>query len=94
MLLFFVRATMYVHLRNLFFVAPGVRNILVALMAAKAEVEYDPAKVLPGQIANSISELGFPSEVLEGEATSGEVELEVSRKKWLCFCIPKKCFCN
>ena len=56
----------------------GVENVLVALMAAKAEVEYDPAKILPDQIANSISDLGFPTSVIDDVASSGEVELEIN----------------
>lgn len=55
----------------------GVHKILVSLMAAKAEVLYDASKVLPDQIANAISELGFPASVLEGASNEGEVELEV-----------------
>ena len=46
-------------------------------MAAKAEVEYDAAKILPNQIANSISDLGFPSAVIEDESGAGIIELEV-----------------
>ena len=56
----------------------GVSNVLVALMAAKAEVTFDPSRVLPQQIANSITDLGFPSQVLEGENTAGEIELTVT----------------
>lgn len=55
----------------------GVHSILVALMAAKAEVDYDPSKVLPQQIANSITDLGFSSCVMEPELQSGLVEIEV-----------------
>ncbi|TRY73708.1 hypothetical protein TCAL_00918 [Tigriopus californicus] len=55
----------------------GVHNILVALMAAKAEIDYDPAQILPQQIANSITDLGFSSEIIENERGSGEVELEI-----------------
>ena len=47
-------------------------------MSAKAEVLYDAEKILPNQIANSISELGFPSTVIEDESGAGIVELEVS----------------
>ncbi|KAK8380400.1 hypothetical protein O3P69_016761 [Scylla paramamosain] len=57
----------------------GVHSILVALMAAKAEVRYDPSVVLPEQVANSISELGFPSSVMEESgAGQGEVDLNIS----------------
>uniref|UniRef100_A0A0P4WHT0 P-type Cu(+) transporter n=1 Tax=Scylla olivacea TaxID=85551 RepID=A0A0P4WHT0_SCYOL len=56
----------------------GVHSILVALMAAKAEVRYDPSVVLPEQVANSISELGFPSSVMEESgAGQGEVDLNI-----------------
>ena len=56
----------------------GVHSVLVALMAAKAEVEFDPSRVLPSQIANSITELGFPSTIIEEESGAGKVELEVT----------------
>ncbi|KAG0723969.1 Copper-transporting ATPase 1 [Chionoecetes opilio] len=56
----------------------GVHSILVALMAAKAEVRYDAAMVLPEQVAASISDLGFPSSVMEeAGAGQGEVDLEI-----------------
>lgn len=47
-------------------------------MAAKAEVQYDPGQVLPQQVASSITELGFPTTVLEEDgAGQGDVDLEV-----------------
>lgn len=47
-------------------------------MAAKAEVSYDPASILPQQIANSITDLGFQSEVIEDHSSAnGEVEITV-----------------
>lgn len=58
---------------------PGVKSILVALMAAKAEVQYDPNLIQPQDIANSITELGFPSTVMETTGSSGEIELHVSQ---------------
>ena len=53
----------------------------MGLMAAKAEVEFDPTRVLPNQIANSITDLGFPSSVIEEETGAGTIELEVSCSK-------------
>ena len=65
-----------------------MHNVLVALMACKAEVEFDPSRVLPSQIANSITELGFPSTIIEEESGAGKVELEV------CMPFSKKFFFN
>jgi len=56
----------------------GVSNILVALMAAKAEVTYDPNKIRAADIASSVSELGFPTTLIEEPGTGeGETELKV-----------------
>ncbi|XP_059152598.1 copper-transporting ATPase 1-like isoform X2 [Physella acuta] len=57
----------------------GVQKILVSLMAQRAEVTYDPAYVLPGQIANKIEDLGFNASVTEGESLGhGTVELTIT----------------
>ncbi|XP_029155423.1 copper-transporting ATPase 1 isoform X4 [Nylanderia fulva] len=56
----------------------GVNNILVALMAAKAEVTYDPDKIRAVDIVSSISELGFPTTLIEESGTGeGEIELKI-----------------
>lgn len=47
-------------------------------MAQKAEVKYDPLKIMPNQIASKISSLGFEATVLETEClANGVVELKV-----------------
>uniref|UniRef100_A0A0B7B2G7 P-type Cu(+) transporter n=2 Tax=Arion vulgaris TaxID=1028688 RepID=A0A0B7B2G7_9EUPU len=57
----------------------GVNNIMVSLMAQKAEVVYDPAYILPSQIANKIEDLGFNASVMEGEvAGQGTVDLTIT----------------
>ncbi|XP_056347405.1 copper-transporting ATPase 1 [Oenanthe melanoleuca] len=56
----------------------GIHSILVALMAGKAEVRYNPAVIHPAAIAELIRELGFGATVLEncGEG-DGILELVV-----------------
>lgn len=56
----------------------GIYSCLVALMAQKAEVKYDPLRIMPNQIASKISSLGFQATVLETEFLgNGVVELKV-----------------
>ncbi|XP_076344880.1 copper-transporting ATPase 1 isoform X1 [Tachypleus tridentatus] len=56
----------------------GVHYVLVALMAQKAEVKFDPAYIMPSQIANAISELGYSASVIEDVSSAqGELELEI-----------------
>lgn len=67
-----------------FFLFKGIHSCLVALMAQKAEVKYDPAYLLPSQIAAKISSLGFEATVLENEGFGhGVVELLVCTNKSL-----------
>lgn len=56
----------------------GCHKILVSLLAARAEVFFDPTFIAPNDIANSISELGFPSLVLvQSGGNEAELDLEI-----------------
>ncbi|KAJ8707875.1 hypothetical protein PYW07_011552 [Mythimna separata] len=56
----------------------GVHSILVALLAAKAEVRYAPNKISAADVANCITELGFPSSVISDADGSGQRDLHVA----------------
>ncbi|XP_043560874.1 copper-transporting ATPase 1-like isoform X1 [Chiloscyllium plagiosum] len=56
----------------------GIYSVLVALMAGKAEVRYNPGIVKPPDIADLIKELGFGASVLEDyDGSDGQLELVV-----------------
>ncbi|XP_026883643.2 copper-transporting ATPase 1 [Electrophorus electricus] len=56
----------------------GVHSVLVALMASKAEVRYNPATIDPLRIAECIRELGFTASVMENyDGSDGNLELVV-----------------
>ncbi|KRT84534.1 hydrolase, partial [Oryctes borbonicus] len=57
----------------------GCHKILVALLAARAEIQYDPSLITPREIANSITDLGFPATVLQQNgAGEAEVDLQIN----------------
>lgn len=55
----------------------GVKSVLVALMAMKAEVKFDSAFILASQIANKVSAMGFHAEVVESDK-AGQATAELS----------------
>ena len=58
----------------------GIHGVLVALLSQKAEIRFDAAYIMPQQIANIVTELGYPSTVIETNQTNdGEVELRIKR---------------
>lgn len=57
----------------------GILSVLVALMAGKAEVKYNPEVIQPLEIAQFIQNLGFGATVMENYTGSdGNIELIVS----------------
>ncbi|XP_060682161.1 copper-transporting ATPase 2-like [Hemiscyllium ocellatum] len=57
----------------------GIYSVLVALMAGKAEVKYNPNIIQPTDIADLIKDLGFGATVLEDNVTSaGKLELLIT----------------
>ncbi|XP_049729248.1 copper-transporting ATPase 1 isoform X2 [Elephas maximus indicus] len=61
----------------------GIYSVLVALMAGKAEVRYNPAVVQPLMIAEFIRELGFGATVIEN-ADEGDGVLELVVRGMTC----------
>nr|CAI5868018.1 unnamed protein product [Callosobruchus analis] len=62
---------------------PGCRKILVSLLAARAEVHYDPSVTNPANIAASVTDLGFPASVLQ-QAGAGEAEVDLQIRGMTC----------
>ena len=60
-------------------------------MAQKAEIKFDPAYIMPNQLATKISELGYESAVLETENLGvGCIELLVRKCRTVLFLNSKK----
>ncbi|KAK8772841.1 hypothetical protein V5799_012626 [Amblyomma americanum] len=56
----------------------GVKFALVALLAQKAEVRFDPAVVQPSQLVELINDMGFEASVIEeSPSLHGEAEFVV-----------------
>uniref|UniRef100_A0A8C3VWM1 Copper-transporting ATPase 2 n=1 Tax=Catagonus wagneri TaxID=51154 RepID=A0A8C3VWM1_9CETA len=57
----------------------GILSVLVALMAGKAEVKYNPDVIQPLEIAQLIRDLGFEAAVMEDyKGSDGDLELVVT----------------
>uniref|UniRef100_A0A3P9H299 P-type Cu(+) transporter n=1 Tax=Oryzias latipes TaxID=8090 RepID=A0A3P9H299_ORYLA len=57
---------------------PGIYFVLVALMASKAEVRYNPEVIDPPKIVECVKELGFTASVMENyEGSNGNLELVI-----------------
>lgn len=68
--------------RKCFYCCAGIYSVLVALMASKAEVRYNPELIDPGKIAECVKELGFTASVMENyEGSDGNLELVVSQRE-------------
>ncbi|KAL3312611.1 hypothetical protein Ciccas_008797 [Cichlidogyrus casuarinus] len=47
------------------FLSEGVHQVLVSLMASRAEIIYDDTFVTPDQLADKVNELGFHAQHLD-----------------------------
>lgn len=60
------------------FKVKGVKFALVALLAQKAEVRFDPALVVPSQLVELINDMGFEASLLEeSHSLHGEAEFVI-----------------
>lgn len=56
----------------------GCHKILVSLIAARAEIQYDPSLITVNEIADSITDLGFPAAIInQNSAGNAVVDLEI-----------------
>ncbi|XP_058526802.1 copper-transporting ATPase 2 isoform X1 [Ochotona princeps] len=57
----------------------GILSVLVALMAGKAEIKYNPEVIQPPRIAQLIEDLGFEAAVMEDlTGSDGDIELIIT----------------
>ncbi|XP_022699221.1 copper-transporting ATPase 2-like isoform X2 [Varroa jacobsoni] len=57
---------------------PGVKSVLVALLAQKAEVKFEKALITPHEIISALADLGFGAEELNSSAEAyGECQLRI-----------------
>uniref|UniRef100_A0A3B3BK30 P-type Cu(+) transporter n=1 Tax=Oryzias melastigma TaxID=30732 RepID=A0A3B3BK30_ORYME len=69
---------------------PGIYFVLVALMASKAEVRYNPKVIDPPRIVECVKELGFTASVMENyEGSNGNLELVVRQGMTCASCVHK-----
>ncbi|CDW57367.1 copper transporting atpase [Trichuris trichiura] len=72
-------ASCVAHIEKTVMKVDGVKRVLVALIAGKAEVIYDAFVVLPNQIALRIEDMGFNAQVVEeSQAAHRKLELSIS----------------
>ncbi|XP_072381614.1 copper-transporting ATPase 1 isoform X1 [Diabrotica undecimpunctata] len=58
---------------------PGVDKIVISLLGARADIKYNPTEVSPPDIATSITDLGFPSTVIQqSDLDEAEVDIEIT----------------
>lgn len=51
----------------------GIHSVLVSLLGQRAEIKYNPEKILPSQIVTLVNNLGFEGELLEAAARGMEM---------------------
>lgn len=53
-----------------------MKSVILHLLAAKAEICYDPKLTDPSRISYAVADLGFPSEIMD-DTNSGRVRVQV-----------------
>ena len=76
----FLKGYMYIYI-----IHAGIHSARVALLAEKAEVQYDPDETSPEIIAEEINGLGFHAEYL-ADASSGDTSI-LDLKVWIKDCL-------